>query len=383
MRVETFSYELPAERIAQQPADDREAARLLVLLGEQKEREERTVGELASLIPRGALVVLNDTRVLRARLLAKKPETGGKVEIFLVRKVGERTISIGQGEAAETREVEVWRALGKASKPLKFDTDVIVAASEAPPGTPGASGLQLVVRLLGRAEDDGLLEAGLAVRGGGTVEEAIRALGHVPLPPYIKRDDRPDDADRYQTVFARVDGAVAAPTAGLHITRALLGRLAVRECDVATITLHVGLGTFQPVSVEDLDMHPMHAERFEITRTTARAIARARERGAPVVAIGTTVVRALESAADPDRRGFVRPMAGDTRLLIQPGYSFRVVDLLLTNFHLPRSTLLALVCAFGGTERVLAAYRAAVERGYRFYSYGDAMLLDRADAPTP
>jgi S-adenosylmethionine:tRNA ribosyltransferase-isomerase len=391
MRVDTFSYELPADRIAQQPADDREAARLMVLLGEGV-RRQTTVGDLASLLPKGALVVLNDTRVLRARLLGKKPETGGKVEIFLVRKVGERRLTIGgtaEDAPSETRDVEVWRALGKASKPLKFDTDILVGAAEAPPGTVSSPGLQLSVRLLGRAEDDGLLEVGLSVRGDGSVEDAIRALGHVPLPPYIKRDDRADDADRYQTVFARVDGAVAAPTAGLHVTRALLGRLAVRECEVATITLHVGLGTFQPVSVEDLDEHPMHNERFEVTRTVARAIALARERGAPVVAIGTTVVRALESAADPDRPGFVRPMAGDTRLLIQPNppsapdapSPIKVVDLLLTNFHLPRSTLLALVCAFGGTDRVMNAYRAAVEEGYRFYSYGDAMLLDR-DRPS-
>ena len=345
------------------------------------------MGDLASLVPRGALVVLNDTRVLRARLLGKKPETGGKVEIFLVRKVGERTITIGgasDGEP-ETRDVEVWRALGKASKPLKFGTDILVGVPETPSGSPmleaTPSKPQLLVRLLGRAEDDGLLEVGLTVRGRDVpVEEAIRELGHIPLPPYIKRDDRSEDADRYQTVFARVDGAVAAPTAGLHVTRALLGRLAVHECEVTTITLHVGLGTFQPVTAEDLDQHPMHSERFEVTRTAAGAIARARERGVPVVAVGTTVVRALESAADPDRLGFVRPMAGDTRLLVQPGYQLRVVDILLTNFHLPRSTLLALVCAFGGTERVLAAYRSAVSEAYRFYSYGDAMLLDRARA---
>jgi S-adenosylmethionine:tRNA ribosyltransferase-isomerase len=375
MRVDTFSYELPPERIAQEPAEDRESARLLVLRRDAAPEHGACVGDLASLLPRGALVVLNDTRVLRARLLARKPETGGKIEIFLVRRLGERTIEIGEGE---TREVEIWRALGKASKPLKFGVDVVVAPSEAPPGAPAEHGVQLVVRLLGRAEEDGLLEVGLSVRGGLAVDEAIRALGHVPLPPYIKRDDRAEDADRYQTVFARVDGAVAAPTAGLHVTRALLGRLAVRECDVATITLHVGLGTFQPVTATDLDEHPMHSERFEVTRTTARAIARARERGMPVVAIGTTVTRALESAADPDRDGFVLPMAGDTRLLIQPGYRFKVVDVMLTNFHLPRSTLLAMVCAFGGTERVLAAYREAVAREYRFYSYGDAMLLERA-----
>jgi S-adenosylmethionine:tRNA ribosyltransferase-isomerase len=380
MRVDTFSYDLPTERIAQHPAEDREAARLMVLQGGT--RSEQTVGALASLIPRGSLVVLNDTRVLRARLLGRKPETGGKVEIFLVRKLGERRVDVGDGES---REVEVWRALGKASKALKFGTDIIVGFAETPSGSPmlvapSPSHMELVVRLLGRAEDDGLLEVGLTVRGGrnASVEDAIRELGHVPLPPYIKRDDRAEDSERYQTVFARVDGAVAAPTAGLHVTRALLGRLAVQECEVAMVTLHVGLGTFQPVTVEDLDVHPMHSERFEVTRNTAAAIARARERGAPVVAIGTTVVRALESAADPDRPGFVRPMSGDTNLLIQPGYSFKIVDRLLTNFHLPRSTLLAMVCAFGGTERVLAACRAAVEEQYRFYSYGDAMLLDRA-----
>jgi len=222
MRVDTFSYDLPAERIAQHPAEDREAARLLVLDG--KDRRETVVGDLASLVPRGALVVLNDTRVLRARLLGKKPETGGKVEIFLVRRIGERSSQVGAGASPsenETREVEVWRALGKASKALKFGTDVIVGAGEAP-GAAGPAGVQLVVRLLGRAEDDGLLEVGLTVRGECSVEDAIRALGHVPLPPYIKRDDQSDDAERYQTVFARVDGAVAAPTAGLHVTRALL-----------------------------------------------------------------------------------------------------------------------------------------------------------------
>jgi S-adenosylmethionine:tRNA ribosyltransferase-isomerase len=202
----------------------------------------------------------------------------------------------------------------------------------------------------------------------------------VPLPPYIKRAPTESDAERYQTVFARVDGAVAAPTAGLHLTRALLGRLAIRGCEMATVTLHVGLGTFQPVTVEDLDEHPMHGEMYSVSRTTSDAIARARERGAPVIAVGTTVVRALESAADPDRTGLVSPQSGETHLLIQPGYTFRVVDRLLTNFHLPKSTLLAMVCAFAGTERVLAAYRAAVAAEYRFFSYGDAMLLERDES---
>ncbi len=212
---------------------------------------------------------------------------------------------------------------------------------------------------------------------GEPLDAAVRACGHVPLPPYIKRDDDLADTERYQTVFARRDGAVAAPTAGLHLTNAALARLASRGCSPTNVTLHVGLGTFQPVGVDDLDEHPMHAERYEVSQSTADAIASARARGAPVVAIGTTTVRALESAADPDRPGQVRPSSGETRLLIQPGYAWRVVDALLTNFHLPRSTLLALVCAFGGTERVLEAYRVAVRERYRFFSYGDAMLLWR------
>lgn len=351
MRVDTFSYELPPDRIAQHPTSDREASRLLVLSDGSAPAEHHATRDLASLLPKDALVVVNDTRVIPARLLGQKADTGGKVEIFLVRRVGKSTL--------DQREIEVWKALGKSSKPLRFPSQVLI-------GT-------LVIHLLGRG-DDGLLEVGLWVPEG-TIADALRAHGHIPLPPYIKRDDEPADAERYQTVFARADGAVAAPTAGLHISRALLGRLAVRGCELTSITLHVGLGTFQPVTVDDLDQHPMHAEVFEISNTAAKAITAARARGAPVVAIGTTVVRALESAADPDREGHVRPTTGETRLLIQPGYRFRVVDILLTNFHLPRSTLLAMVCAFGGTERVLSAYDFAVKNDYRFFSYGDAMLL--------
>jgi S-adenosylmethionine:tRNA ribosyltransferase-isomerase len=182
-------------------------------------------------------------------------------------------------------------------------------------------------------------------------------------------------------VFAREEGAIAAPTAGLHLTRALVGRLEANGCEIATVTLHVGLGTFRPVTVEDLDNHPMHEESFSVPRATASAIARARERGAPIIAVGTTVVRALESAAHEEGRGLVEPRSGDTRLLIQPGYRFRVVDRLLTNFHLPRSTLLALVCAFGGIDRVISAYGVAAREKYRFFSYGDAMLLERQGAP--
>jgi S-adenosylmethionine:tRNA ribosyltransferase-isomerase len=374
VRVDAFDYELPLDRIAQHPAVEREAARLLVLgSGPDNEAlEHRTIKDLPELLPAGALVVVNDTRVIPARLLGEKRGTGGKVEIFLVAPVGPRTLSIANaplpsGDGSETREVEVWRALGKSSKPLRFGTDVEVGP--------------LLVHLIGRGED-GLLEVGLSVHGNSpsaNVRDVLRAVGHVPLPPYIKRSDAAEDSERYQTVFARVDGAIAAPTAGLHLSRALLGRLAVRGCEVASVTLHVGLGTFQPVTAEDFDDHTMHSEHFEVSRTTAMAIAHARERGAPVVAVGTTVVRALESAAAEGEGGLVAPTVGSTRLLIQPGYRFRVVDSLLTNFHLPRSTLLAMVCAFGGTARVLSAYETAVREGYRFFSYGDAMLISRAE----
>jgi len=385
MRVETFQYELPPELIAQRPAEERELARLLALPRGDGPPEHRRVAELPDLLPPGALVVINDTRVLPARLLGRKRETGGRVEVLLVRKTGVRELEVAPGDV---RAAEVWRALGKASKPLKFGADVEVPrrSTERAPhhgADPGEAALDaapaaLVVRLLGRADDDGLLEVALWTPTGEPVDAAIRACGHVPLPPYIKRDDEAADAERYQTVYARHDGAVAAPTAGLHLTNAMLGRLAVRGCDVASVTLHVGLGTFQPVTVDDLDQHAMHAERFVVSQSTADAIARARARSAPVVAVGTTTVRALESAADPERPGLVTACGRETRLLVQPGHAWQVVDGLFTNFHLPRSTLLALVCAFGGIERVLGAYRAAVAERYRFFSYGDAMLLWRA-----
>lgn len=369
MRVDAFHYELPPELIAQRPAEDRELARLMLLPAGGGSPEHRRVSELPELFSAGALVVVNDTRVIPARLLGRKRETGGRVEVLLVRRTGLRELEVAPGEV---RAAEVWRALGKASKALKFGADVEVAPRGVESG-PAA----LLVRLLGRAEDDGLLEVALWSPTGEPVDAVVRACGRVPLPPYIKREDESFDAERYQTVYARHDGAVAAPTAGLHLTNAALGRLAVRGCDVASVTLHVGLGTFQPVTVDDLDQHPMHAEHYVVSQSTADAVARARGRGAPVIAVGTTTVRALESAANPDRPGYVRASSGDTRLLIQPGYEWRVVDGLFTNFHLPRSTLLALVGAFGGTERVLDAYRLAVAERYRFFSYGDAMFLRR------
>jgi S-adenosylmethionine:tRNA ribosyltransferase-isomerase len=356
VRVDRFDYELPPELIAQSPARDREDARLLVVPRDGL-FAEGTVGDLDLHVPENSLVVVNDTKVIRARILGAKEGSGGKTEIFLVRKLGEEV-----SEGAKT--VQRWRAMGRASKPLRPGARIVKGA--------------LVVEIEGKAAD-GLFEVRLSAREGG-VDDALRLSGQVPLPPYIKRDASADDEARYQTVFAKNEGAVAAPTAGLHLTEPLMRRLEEKGCEIAACTLHVGLGTFQPVTVEDLDDHAMHAEYFEIARALAAAVGRARQRGAPVVAVGTTVVRALESARDDGREGHVRPCAEETRILIQPGYRFRVVDRLITNFHLPKSTLLALVSAFAGTERVLEAYRHAVGERYRFFSYGDAMLLERADS---
>lgn len=360
MRVERFNFDLPPELIAQEPAAEREQARLMVVHDERAVHAR--IKDLAEHIPNGSLVVVNDTKVIRARILGTKEGSGGKAEIFLVRKEPDPS----DDEVGQPRER--WRAMARASKPLR-------------PGARVING-PLCVEIEGKAPD-GLFLVRLSSRDDAlTIDEALEASARVPLPPYIKREVRAEDEQRYQTVFARTPGAVAAPTAGLHLTQPLMRRLEGHGCEIASCTLHVGLGTFQPVTAEDLDDHVMHAEYFEVPRTLAAAIARARERNAPVVAIGTTVVRALESAADPTRDGHVRPCAEETRILIQPGHRFRVVDRLLTNFHLPKSTLLALVCAFAGTDRVLEAYRLAVKERYRFFSYGDAMLLTRTRTRT-
>lgn len=335
MRVDLFDYELPEELIAQTPAPSREAARMMVV---RDGIAHRTIADLPSLVPEDALIVVNDTRVRHARLIGKKG-SGGRAEIFLL-----RPLPAGR-----------WEAMGRASKPFRFPSDIaIVDAKENP--TP------LSVKLVRRIED-AILEVELACREG-SVDDAIERFGRVPLPPYIKRDPDAADAERYQTVFSRELGAVAAPTAGLHLSEALLERWKDR---VVAITLHVGLGTFQPVTADDLDAHAMHAETFSIAPDVARTIEEARAQKRPIVAVGTTVVRALESHA--------AGMTGETRLLIQPGHGFRAVDILLTNFHLPKSTLLALVAAFAGRERILAAYAEAVRERYRFFSYGDAMLV--------
>jgi S-adenosylmethionine:tRNA ribosyltransferase-isomerase len=368
VRRALLDYDLPPDLIATHPPAERDGARLLVLEADGALAHAQ-VRDLERLAAPGTLVVVNDTRVIPARLLGHKVETGGKAELLLVRRLDEVSI------VHEGRELpaERWTALGRASKPLRPGSHLRFDAASGPHVRP-----RLCARVLG--VDGALLTVHLFSPSGAPVAEALEAVGHVPLPPYLHRADDPADRERYQTVFARVPGAVAAPTAGLHLTSLLLDRLAARGVELAKVTLHVGLGTFQPVTATDLDDHPMHAEVFSVTAETALAVDRARDRGAPVLAVGTTVVRALESAADPDRPGRVRAAEGETRLLIQPGHAFRVVDQLLTNFHLPQSTLLALVAAFAGRERVLSAYRAAVAARYRFYSYGDAMLLRaRAD----
>jgi S-adenosylmethionine:tRNA ribosyltransferase-isomerase len=351
MRVSLLEYELPAGSIAKHPCPDRDGARMLVVDPRSNVLEDRVVRDLPQLVPAGALVVFNDTRVIAARLLGQKVATGGKVEALLVERIDDDT----------------WVALARGLGSSK-------------PGVLCAFGGGLKAEVVGRHGEGGLVRLRLFTENGCSVQTAIETQGQVPLPPYLRRRADDDDRTRYQTVYARVPGAIAAPTAGLHFTPELVDSLRERA-HVGWLTLHVGLGTFQPVKHADLDQHPMHAERYEITADLASQIALARSRGAPVVAVGTTVVRALETAADPDRDGHVRVGAGSTRLLIQPGYDFRVVDALLTNFHLPGSTLLALAAAFAGRERVLHAYREAIVRGYRFYSYGDAMWIPaRGDA---
>ncbi len=301
----------------------------------------------------GALVVLNDTRVVKARLVGQKAATAGRAELLLVQRCETPDATLGPGER--------WRAIGKGLGGLRGQKLVF-------------GGGDLIAEVEGPSEVEGLFIVRLTA-ARCSVSEAIDAHGRVPIPPYIHRPTDAGDVERYQTVYAREPGAIAAPTAGLHLTTALLDRLQQRGVRIAHLTLHVGLGTFQPVAVDDLDRHPMHAEWMQVTPALVDEIAAARARGAPVVAVGTTVVRALEAARDSARPGMVVPFEGETRILIQPGHGFGVVDGLLTNFHLPRSTLLALVAAFAGRERILSAYQKAVQRGYRFYSYGDAMWL--------
>ncbi|MBK1725993.1 tRNA preQ1(34) S-adenosylmethionine ribosyltransferase-isomerase QueA [Halorhodospira neutriphila] len=340
-RRSDFHYELPERLIAHRPPAQRTASRMLVLDRGSGALADRRFADLPAYLEAGDLLVLNDTRVIPARLEAAKP-TGGRVEVLI--------------ERVEDPEAGVLLChLGANRAPR------VGAAIELPEGVgaevAGREGRFFRLRLHGLGEH---------------LWAYLERVGHVPLPPYIRRADDAEDRERYQTVFAQRPGAVAAPTAGLHFDEAMLEDLRGRGVETARVTLHVGAGTFAPVEHEDLSAHAMHAERLEVGAETVAAVRAARERGGRVVAVGTTVVRALESAAAD---GALAPFSGETQLFITPGYRFRAVDALLTNFHLPESTLLMLVSAFGGYEAVMAAYRHAVAQEYRFFSYGDAMLL--------
>lgn len=347
MNVADFEFELPEACIAQVPLPERDASKLMVLDRSTGAVVHRHFRDLPELLEPADLLVLNDTKVIPARLIGRKV-TGGTVEVFLL-------------EPEPRRASVAWRCLVKGSKSLR-------------PGVPIRFGSALTGEIESREDEVCVVRFHADER---TFAQVVATLGQVPLPPYIRRvpgDVRQDeDRRRYQTVFARVPGAVAAPTAGLHFTPEVLERVAARGVEIARLTLHTGEATFLPIRAERVEDHRLHPERFEIPEQTAAAVARSRDRGGRVVAVGTTVVRALEAEALPGRK--VRAARGRSDLFLYPGHEFRVVDALVTNFHLPRSTLLMLVAAFAGRDNVLAAYRQAVESGYRFFSYGDAMLI--------
>ena len=338
MQLSDFHYDLPESLIAQYPAAERSSSRLLVLDGESGAYRDQMFKDLPDLLQPEDILVFNDTRVMAARLYGQK-ETGGKVEILL-----ERVLTPGRALAQV-----------KASKSPRAGSKLLVDSQE--------------IEVLGREEDFFLLQI-----SEGSFMQLMDQSGHMPLPPYISRDDETFDESRYQTVYAAKPGAVAAPTAGLHFDAALLAQLEKKGVSSTHVTLNVGAGTFQPVRVQDLDQHEMHSEWLKVSEENCAAIERARSRGGRVVAVGTTSVRSLETAAAD---GVLRPYEGDTRLFIRPGYQFKVGDAMVTNFHLPESTLLMLISAFSGYENVMAAYRHAVAEQYRFFSYGDAMFLSR------
>jgi S-adenosylmethionine:tRNA ribosyltransferase-isomerase len=367
MQITEFDYELPEDRIAQHPLASRDESRLLVVDRAAGAWSDHIFKELPLLLRGNELVVVNNARVIRARLFARRAGVGAepvgrrsrhkrkylkaKIEVLLSRRVGEN----------------IWEALVRPGRKVRRGERLIFGDGE------------LEAEVIGRGA------YGLRVlRFAGTQDVAAvsEQIGHVPLPPYIHRPDAPEDAERYQTVYAKRGAAVAAPTAGLHFTEKTLAELHARGIELAELTLNVGLGTFQPIRGEKVEGHRMHPEWYEIPEETAEKIRRAKQEKRPVLAVGTTVVRALEDAAQKLAREHpsetsqvVRAGAAEADLFIYPGYEFRVVDQLLTNFHLPRSSLVVLVCAFGGRDLILRAYRHAVGAGYRFYSYGDCMLI--------
>ena len=354
MNLSEFDYHLPEHAIAQEPLLDRAASRMLVLHRESQRWEDRTFHDLPGYLREGDCLVLNDSKVFPSRLFGKRAGTrslpigknnpkrhehlSGRVEIFLLRPVSE--------------DNKTWKALVRPGRKMRIGERVNISDD-------------LDAEILARSEFG---ERTLRFATTGEFFDAVQRAGHVPLPPYIKRADTSLDRERYQTVFARETGSVAAPTAGLHFTSEALEACRAAGADIAYVTLHVGLGTFQPIHTGKIEEHKLHSEHFEITEENAERLRRARRR----IAAGTTSVRTIESAV---REGVIQAMEGETSIFIYPGIEFRATDAMLTNFHLPQSSLLILVCAFAGKDFALAAYRHAVEAGYRFYSYGDCMLI--------
>ena len=338
MNVQDFDYYLPEELIAQTPLAQRDASRLMVLPRQQGACSHRHFFELPSLLRKGDLLVFNDTRVIPARLHGRKKDTGAKVEIFLLKRL----------------DLDRWETLVRPGRKLRPGTEVVFSED-------------LSATIEETTEFGGRI---VRFRWQGVFEEVLQRLGEVPLPPYIHK--QLPDPERYQTVYARENGSAAAPTAGLHFTPELLSSLHEQGVQTAYVTLHVGLGTFRPVAVESIQDHVMHSEQYAISAETAALVNETRRQGGRVIAVGTTAVRTLETAG---QSGQLQSCSGSTNIFIYPGYKYKIIDGLITNFHLPKSTLLMLVSALAGRERVLAAYKEAVEQRYRFFSFGDAMFI--------
>ena len=372
MKLSDFDYELPRARIAQRPTPERDASRLLLVERGGPGLEDRQFLEFPDILAGDELLVVNNARVIPARLFGRRQ--GLRAEPPGKRSRTRSEFLTSSIEVLLTRELseDTWEALVRPGRKMRLGERVVFCEGE------------LEAEVIRRGE---LGVRHLRFSGSGDLMGTIERLGHVPLPPYIDRPDEPADRQRYQTVFARVCGAVAAPTAGLHFTPAILDRLRARGISLCEITLHVGLGTFQPIHAEIVEEHQMPPETYEISADAATQIVAARRQGRPIIAVGTTVVRALEDAAQKRWRKdcgnagatgpclLLPPGKAEAEIFIYPGYEFRVADQMLTNFHLPKSTLLVMVAAFAGRERILRAYRHAVEQGYRFYSYGDCMLI--------
>lgn len=340
MKTSDFFYELPEELIAQDPLEDRTASRLLVLDRKTDKLEHKIFGDVINYLNPGDCLVINNTRVIPARLIGEKEDTGGKVEILLLKR----------------RENDIWESLVKPGKKLRPGARVIFGDG------------RLKAEILEIAEEGNRL---VKFYYEGIFEEILDSLGEMPLPPYITH--KLEDKEMYQTVYAKFDGSAAAPTAGLHFTNELLEKIRQKGIRIASITLHVGLGTFRPVKVEDVNNHHMHTEWYEVNNEAADIINETKKNGGRVICVGTTSCRTIESVADEN--GLMSAKTGETDIFIYPGYKFKVMDGLITNFHLPESTLVMLVSAFAGKERVLSAYETAVKERYRFFSFGDAMIL--------